>query len=1181
MALDLTALATEMARAIELTMDPSATQQQRLQAYTAYEEFKETSPLCAQCGFYLAQNESMSHFVRHFGLQLIEHCVKYRWNKLVQEEKLYIKENAMKLLYTGVAQEQTHIKDALSRVVVEMIKREWPQQWPNLLTELSDACKLGENQTELVLLVFLRLVEDVVLLKTLESNQRRKDIYQALMSNMANIFIFFLKITEDHCSSYQMKIDSGHVAEATPHLRVVHVALKTLTGFVEWVTMTHIMVADGRLLQILCLLLTRKEFRIPAAECLVQIVNRRGRIADRKPLMILFSEDALQCMFRGFESSDDDRESHYAFLKLLAQVLVGLGSQLSWLWDKDSGTVGRPVYFKLFLSLILRFTEHPSLTLTHAVNDVWVTFMRSDPISKDSCFLEYLPNWLQATARKIIKVDYPSLGNNAELAFLCKDFATEEEFSIYFGRFRHDLLKAVRQVTLVSPHMTFAYVEKWLLVCLCQALPEQTDRFPEWEAMSQVLDSTLASIRSVAGQPIVEQGLRLLVACLNYNTPHPVVLSILLSCISSLFVFISLNPNDENTSHLLPQVLDKIFAALVYVMPGHDSKVPSLEERNLHSHAANLMVKLSRKYPETLLPIFDQIHGTILGLSSDPTHLAWRDKVSLQEALLLLCNQFCDYERQTRFIEDMVNFWKKRWLELGSKAFKSPQEFVTFLGLDQPAVEVSKEDLYSQNRSNLHCCCTLLMIAVKHSTWPDDVSRAMRGGFCSGDPPEFRNPAAPHVIPLLPTLLGLVKVFNAVWTPAALSLLSEGYRLSFTIMVQDRSMMISGNPPPGETLDSSRERTKTPVERMRFLLTAIYDNCNVILGSACTNLGKDFYGLVGLAPSLIDSVFSNLELVPDFRLRPLVGKFLKLFVSSCPPAYYESVLLPVLGHFCPYMFQRLNNKWQYITHQQEVDDESSEQQEVTEDMMTRLLTRDYIDVLKVLVLVGAVQPVGNNCSMEQDETPRYNSILHTKVSDVGALVLHHEATCQAIVLCIFRALSWNDTIASMMATWLAAPVVRKLATDGSLTPPVASYIMTSILQGLQTHGQHETNSCSLYTLGIVAYEILRPEFPNIVEVMMQIPGCVEADVKKLDDKVLANKVAVPPGSKIEKSKRDAFIRVASKLVGCSVGQLFRKEVSIADLPRLQLMTERPKQIPLDEQIKDDETLCPMFSPSRS
>lgn len=84
-------VAAELTRAVELTMDPSVPHAQRLEAYTACEQFKETSPFCAQCGFFLAQSTAASHIVRHFGLQLMEHCVKYRWNQISQQEKIFIK----------------------------------------------------------------------------------------------------------------------------------------------------------------------------------------------------------------------------------------------------------------------------------------------------------------------------------------------------------------------------------------------------------------------------------------------------------------------------------------------------------------------------------------------------------------------------------------------------------------------------------------------------------------------------------------------------------------------------------------------------------------------------------------------------------------------------------------------------------------------------------------------------------------------------------------------------------------------------------------------------------------------------------------------------------------------------------------------------------------------------------
>lgn len=86
------------------------------------------------------------------------------------------------------------------------------------------------------------------------------------------------------------------------------------------------MAEDGRLLQILCLLLGDPIFQCSAAECLLQIVNRKGKAEDRKQLMILFSEDALRYIYAAataapsVSGSNEFHENHYLFLKKLTQV---------------------------------------------------------------------------------------------------------------------------------------------------------------------------------------------------------------------------------------------------------------------------------------------------------------------------------------------------------------------------------------------------------------------------------------------------------------------------------------------------------------------------------------------------------------------------------------------------------------------------------------------------------------------------------------------------------------------------------------------------------------------------------------------------------------------------------------------------------------------------------------------
>ena len=91
-------------------------------------------------------NPSSAGIVRHFGLKLVEDIIKLRWNDMSGEEKVFVKNNAMKLMEEGASDiltEDLHIKDVIARIVVEIAKREWPQQWPSFLTELESLCSKG------------------------------------------------------------------------------------------------------------------------------------------------------------------------------------------------------------------------------------------------------------------------------------------------------------------------------------------------------------------------------------------------------------------------------------------------------------------------------------------------------------------------------------------------------------------------------------------------------------------------------------------------------------------------------------------------------------------------------------------------------------------------------------------------------------------------------------------------------------------------------------------------------------------------------------------------------------------------------------------------------------------------------------------------------------------------------
>lgn len=473
-----------------------------------------------------------------------------------------------------------------------------------------------------------------------------------------------------------------------------------------------------------------------------------------------------------------------------------MATQLCTLWGKDDSSSIRPTHFNIFLDTVLTFTMYSSLTLTHMANAIWIMLFKHEQIKQDPLLLTYIPKYVESTAPKLIKVAYPQGRQaNGMSAYCLADYDSVEEFNVFLHRFRTDLLEGFRQATMVAPLVTFTYVQQWLTAKITKGMAnlryqsDQNDpQYLEWEALAQALDSVVSRILLINERPSVQTGLQLLELCLGYSPQDPWLLSALLSCISALFVFLSMSTGSMAMPGvaILPRVLEKIFAALVFEAPGETKGTRSRAAKNVRRHAASLMVKISLKYPLLLLPVFEQIHTMVRGLAREPSPLSKMETTLLYEALLLISNHFCDYERQTRFVAEIIGDASAKFIALGSESFKGPLELMRFVGLDRQPVENIAEDPAGHNRSDLMICICTILCVVKRCSIPDDPDRAARGSFVaalseSGNP-VYRNPATPHVIPVLPTLFALLRTVNALFTPAALAALSEVIKILIIIL---------------------------------------------------------------------------------------------------------------------------------------------------------------------------------------------------------------------------------------------------------------------------------------------------------------------------------------------------------------------------------------------------------------
>ncbi|XP_036724504.1 exportin-5 isoform X3 [Balaenoptera musculus] len=1153
------ALCEQLVKAVTIMMDPSSTQRYRLEALKFCEEFKEKCPICVPCGLRLAEKTQIA-IVRHFGLQILEHVVKFRWNSMSRLEKVYLKNSVMELIANGtlnILEEENHIKDVLSRIVVEMIKREWPQHWPDMLIELDTLSKQGETQTELVMFILLRLAEDVVTFQTLPP-QRRRDIQQTLTQNMERIFTFLLNTLQENVNKYQqVKTDNSQESKAQANCRVGIAALNTLAGYIDWVSMSHITAENCKLLEMLCLLLNEQELQLGAAECLLIAVSRKGKLEDRKPLMVLFGDVAMHYILSAAQTADGGGlvEKHYVFLKRLCQVLCALGNQLCALLGVDSD-VETPANFGKYLESFLAFTTHPSQFLRSSTQMTWGALFRHEILSRDPLLLAIIPKYLRASMTNLVKMGFPSKTDSPSCEYSRFDFDSDEDFNAFFNSSRAQQGEVMRLACRLDPKTSFQMAGEWLKYQLSTSVDTGSmnsgtgegslcsifsPSFVQWEAMTFFLESVINQMfRTLDKEEIpINDGVELLQMVLNFDTKDPLILSCVLTNVSALFPFVTYRPE------FLPQVFSKLFSSVTFETV-EESKAPRTRAvRNVRRHACSSIIKMCRDYPQLVLPSFDMLYNHVKQLLSSELLLTQMEKCALMEALVLISNQFKNYERQKVFLEELMAPVASIWLsEDMHRVLSDVDAFIAYVGADRTSCDPGLEDPCGLNRARMSFCVYSILGVVKRTCWPTDLEEAKAGGFVVGYTPPgnpiFRNPCTEQILKLLDNLLALIRTHNTLYAPEMLAKMAEPFTRALDMLEVEKSAIL-GLPQPLLELNDSPVY-KTVLERMQRFFCTLYENCFHILGKAGPSMQQDFYTVEHLATQLLSSAFVNLNNIPDYRLRPMLRVFVKPLVLFCPPEHYEALVSPILGPLFTYLHMRLSQKWQVINQrsllcgEDETTDENPESQEMLEEQLLCAVFQRKVLTTVLLLL-----------QMEMD-------------------------VCTALLITAFNSLAWKDTLSCQRTTTQLCWPLLKQVLSGTLLADAVTWLFTSVLKGLQTHGQHDGCMASLVHLAFQIYEALRPRYLEIRAVMEQIPEIQKDSLDQFDCKLLnpsLQKVA-------DKRRKDQFKRLIAGCIGKPLGEQFRKEVHIKNLPSL---FKKTKPI-LETEVLDNEegSLATIFEP---
>ena len=114
----------------------------------------------------ILESTSLTANTKFYALQILESAIKYRWKTLPAEQCNGIKSFVVNLVIARSSQEDTYreqrlFTNKLNVILVQVVKQEWPHNWPSFISDIVNASKTNETLCENNMIILKLLSEEV------------------------------------------------------------------------------------------------------------------------------------------------------------------------------------------------------------------------------------------------------------------------------------------------------------------------------------------------------------------------------------------------------------------------------------------------------------------------------------------------------------------------------------------------------------------------------------------------------------------------------------------------------------------------------------------------------------------------------------------------------------------------------------------------------------------------------------------------------------------------------------------------------------------------------------------------------------------------------------------------------------------------------------------------------------
>ena len=151
---------SQILQALDVVHSPRSANSLR-QAATDYLEKVKSDQDAPYHGFALCSNRSQPAILRHYGLSLLEHAIRHRWEDYTSEQSSILRECVVNLAQEVVENDPLYILNKIGELWVEIAKRSWALDWMDMDEILVHLWEGPLPRKALVLNILETLSEDV------------------------------------------------------------------------------------------------------------------------------------------------------------------------------------------------------------------------------------------------------------------------------------------------------------------------------------------------------------------------------------------------------------------------------------------------------------------------------------------------------------------------------------------------------------------------------------------------------------------------------------------------------------------------------------------------------------------------------------------------------------------------------------------------------------------------------------------------------------------------------------------------------------------------------------------------------------------------------------------------------------------------------------------------------------